>query len=158
MHYLGRAFDLPPYALMQNWQKDPYIVTWDPDNVRRFEVWCKSDSAPLIDVNACTVKQWRDSSGRRRSRIVVEPLTAHAFSLTKVLRNHGFEPVGARRSFLKGGSYAGAETWHFENREGLLEGDTFGGELRRLYSLEQCRKFVYWDEVKNDTWKNGRWT
>lgn len=158
MHYLGRAFDLPPYALMQNPNKDPYLVTDSVDQPGRFEVWCRSDDAPMHGLNALKVKQWRDDQGRRRSKIVPVWLVLNVFSLTKLAKAHGFEDIRARRSFVKGGSYAGCEAWHHEYRGGLVPDETtFGEELMRVYSPEQAQKFIYWYEVRDSRWKGTGW-
>jgi hypothetical protein len=74
-----------------------------------------------------------------------------AFNFTEVAAKHGFVSISARKSFFEGGAYGGAEWWHFQWNKALTEGvSKFGEELLKVYSLNEAKKFVYWDEVKDN--------
>ena len=74
-----------------------------------------------------------------------------AFNFTEVAAKHGFVSISARKSFFEGGAYGGAEWWHFQYNKALTEGvSKFGEELLKVYSLNEAKKFVYWDEVKDN--------
>lgn len=76
------------------------------------------------------------------------------FSITEIARKHGFEPIRARRSFFRGGSYLGAEWWHFQYEAALDSGvSTFGGELLKLYTASECSEFAHWNVSKNCVWQ-----
>ena len=78
--------------------------------------------------------------------------------ITEIADKHGFKPIRARRYFMAGGHYAGAEWWHFQWEKGLTPGvSTFGGELVKIYTLEECRKFAPWEDTKHCVWKESWW-
>ena len=79
------------------------------------------------------------------------------FSFTELAEKHGFKGISARRSFKNGGSYLGAEWWHFQYEKALTPGvSTFGGELLKLYSLAEVKStFKPWEESKNCIWKES---
>ena len=141
MHYTGLAFDLALPTGMQNAKKDPYIVTDVGD--RHWEVWCRTDNpdVPEVTLTSCV---------RKGKNLVKEEVTGRFFSFTEVAKKHGWERIRARRSFFRGGSYTGAEWWHFQWEQGLTRGESkFGEELLKVYSMDQCKNFVYWDVAKN---------
>ena len=147
MHYVGLAFDLALPTGMQDSAKDPYIIVNKGD--RLWEVWCRTEdnSVPEITLEACTATT---KSGK--TVLVKKKVTGRFFSFTDLAEQHGFKPIRARRSFFKGGSYTGAEWWHFQWEKGLTSGSSiFGEELLRVYPLDRCEKFAYWDEVKSCT-------
>ena len=60
------------------------------------------------------------------------------FSITELAKKHGFEPIRARRYFMAGGHYAGAEV-ALPMEKGLTPGvSTFGGELMKNHTLESA--------------------
>ena len=145
MHYVGLAFDLSLPTGMQNSSTDPFIVT-DKGN-REWEVWCRTTdkSVPEITLKSTTV-----STVKGKTKIKTTEIKGRFFSFTELASNHGFEPIRGRRSFYKGGSYTGAEWWHFQFEKALTVGkSTFGLELARCYPLDRCKKFSYWEESKN---------
>jgi hypothetical protein len=78
------------------------------------------------------------------------------FSFTELAKKHGFEGIKCRRSFKRGGSYLGAEWWHFQYEKALEPGkSTFGGELVKIYSLDECKKFAPWNDTKHCVWKES---
>jgi hypothetical protein len=78
------------------------------------------------------------------------------FSFTELAKKHGFEGIKCRRSFKRGGSYLGAEWWHFQYEKALEPGkSTFGGELLKIYSLGECKKFAPWNDTKHCVWKES---
>lgn len=160
-HYTGRAFDLALPTGMKDPDKDPFIMVRVGDT-RRFNVWCrssatgetKSDGMPVYlkkqTVEASYVVQRKNAQGKKYTQLLTREVTFFGFDFTALARLCGFESISARKSFFKGGSYLGAEWWHFSFRGGMVPGKTtFGEELLRVYTLEECRRFIYWEEVKN---------
>lgn len=149
-HYVGRAFDLAiPTGLLDPY-KDPYIIQYVGD--RKWLVWCRTDdpSIPEITIRAAKVKGKRTKSGKRYTEMTYHEVTTRAFCFTHLAAKYGFEPIRGRRWFFSGGPLSGAEWWHFQYEDGLVEGvTTFGEELLRAYSPEQARKFIYWDKSKD---------
>lgn len=141
MHYTGLAFDLALPTGMQNAHKDPYVIVDAGD--RHWDVWCRTDNeeVPEITLESCI---------RSGKNLVKEEVTGRFFSFTELAKKHGWERIRGRRSFFRGGSYSGAEWWHFQWEKGLVKGESkFGEELLKVYSLSQCKNFVYWDLAKN---------
>jgi hypothetical protein len=141
---------------MQNLKTDAYIVVRD-GNSRRFTVWVKvmnpqapkAASVPEVSLTACTVVTKKTTAGKMYTQLVYTPWKGQAFNLTALFAEHGFEPISGRKDFFSGGSYSGAEWWHFSWRVGMETGKTtFGSELLKVYSLAECKTFIYWDEVK----------
>ena len=152
MHYLGRAFDLALPTGMQNPRKDPYVITRDPSESRKWIVWAKTTDTdvPLTTLDACVVKSAKNAKGKYYTQLHTQEISCRVFNFTELAKKHGFVRISARRSFFKGGSYSGSEWWHFQCEEGLRKGITrFGQELLKTYSLAEAQKFVYWDEAKD---------
>ena len=48
---------------------------------------------------------------------------------------NGFKPIKAKQRFEEGTSMMGAEWWHFQNEQGLIDKvTTFGSELLKIYT------------------------
>lgn len=150
-HYVGRAFDLAVYSGCQDLEKDPYIVVRDGNCTT---VWAKSGNAPKVTLEAMRVEQLR-VKGERRSLIHVKPWTGQAFNFSEVAARWGFKGINGKTSFWTGGSYAGAEWWHFQNAEGLIpKVTTFGEELLKSYTLDQIKRdFKNWEEARGRKYK-----
>ena len=145
MHYTGLAFDMSLATGMQNTATDPYLCVRVP-GTRKWTVWCKSDKAPLVSLEAVTC---RTKNGK--TELTTTKMDVKAFNFTEVAAKHGFVSISARKSFFEGGAYGGAEWWHFQYNKALTEGvSKFGEELLKVYSLNEAKKFVYWDEVKDN--------
>ena len=146
LHYTGLALDLALDSGMNDPKRERYVIEEQED--RRWNVWCKTDNeqVPVREVTGYTY---------HHSRV---PVKERMFSLTDVFKRHGFEPIRARRYFIAGGNYLGAEWWHFQYEKALTPGvSTFGGELLKIYSIEKCRKFAPWESVKHCVWKESWW-
>lgn len=154
MHYVGRAFDLAVYSGMQNTSKDAYIITEAPRGCT--EVWCKTDdpAAPVVTLEALTVTQSK-VGGVRKSQVHKTKWEGRAFSFNKIAEKHGFVGINGRRDFWNGGSYAGAEWWHFQCDAGLTpKVSTFGEDLLKCYTLEEIEKnFKLWQDTKGRVYK-----
>jgi len=149
-HYTGRAFDLATYSGLGNPATDPFIVERDGD--RRWQVWVKvtDPSVPEITLHASVAKSVKRANGTRYTQLSVVEWTGRALNFTTMAALHGFEPIRGRKSFFEGGSYMGAEWWHFSWVTGLVKGQTtFGEELLKVYTLAECKAFAYWDEAKD---------
>ena len=145
MHYVGLALDLALPTGMQKPEKDPYIVV--KDGSRYWEVWCRTENTNVPEVELTAVKV-----SRRKGKTVLSEQTVkcRAFNLTDVFKRHGWDRIKARRSFFRGGSYGGAEWWHFQYEDALQEGEsTFGEELLKVYEMSSAKKFVYWNLSKD---------
>lgn len=145
MHYTGLAFDMSLATGMQNAATDPFLCARVP-GTRKWTVWCKSEKAPLVFIDAVTC---RTKNGK--TELTTTKMNVKAFNFTAVAAKHGFVNISARKSFFEGGAYGGAEWWHFQYNRALTEGvSKFGDELLKVYSLNEAKKFVYWDEVKDN--------
>ena len=146
LHYTGLAFDMALSSGMNNPDRDRYVIEEVGD--RRWNVWCKTDNeeVPIRKIEGYTY---------HHTRKIVED---RMFSITEIAEKHGFKPIRARRYFMAGGHYAGAEWWHFQYEKALTPGvSTFGGELMKIYTLEECRKFAPWEDTKHCVWKESWW-
>ena len=145
MHYVGLAFDLALPTGMQNVKTDPYVIVSRGN--REWEVWCRTndESVPVVTLEGTTVST---SSGK--TKIKTTKVSGRFFSFTELADQHGFKPIKARSSFFRGGSYTGAEWWHFQWEKSLIHGTSkFGEELLKLYPKDRCKQFAYWDQVKD---------
>ena len=156
-HYTGRAFDLATYSALGDPDTDPFLCVRE-EGSRNWTVWCRvvdkdaptAHQVPVVTLDVTICHHKKTSSGKRYTQLEVVKWTGQAFSLTARARELGFEPIRGRTSFFSGGNYMGAEWWHFQWIEGLVKGkSTFGGELLRVYSLAECKKFVYWNDSKD---------
>tara|TARA_A200000159_G_scaffold130320_1_gene127028 strand:+ start:146 stop:1054 length:909 start_codon:yes stop_codon:yes gene_type:complete len=142
LHYTGLAFDMALDTGMNDPRRDRYVIEEVGD--RKWNVWCKTDdeSVPVREVIGTTYK------------LKKYKIEARMFSITELAQKHGFESIRARRSFMRGGSYLGAEWWHFQYEAGLSHGvSTFGGELLKLYTPSECSEFAHWNASKNCVWQ-----
>jgi peptidoglycan hydrolase-like protein with peptidoglycan-binding domain len=151
-HYTGRAFDLATYSGMSNPATDPFIVVRNGE--RNWTVWVKvgvaDPSVPEVTLQATVAKSIKRANGTRYTQLSVVEWTGQAVNFTQMAGFSGFRSIRGRKSFFKGGSYMGAEWWHFQWEEGLVKGEsTFGEELLKVYTLAQCKAFAYWDEAKD---------
>ena len=106
------------------------------------------DRCPPLEIEATFIQGWRKTSLR------TERIRFHGINFTELARQHGFTPIGGRRSFFRGGGFTSSEWWHFQYTGDLTPGtSTFGGELRKLYSLAKCERFLFWDEAKDARWQ-----
>ena len=153
-HYTGLAFDLSTETAMRDPNVDPYLIEQDDsdESGRTWRVWVACDDNPEIvmrPVSAVVASSRKDAKGKRYTHIETKVVQRRVVNFTKLAADYGFASIRCRSSFLRGGSYMGAEWWHFQWTQPLTKGvSTFGGELRRVYSLEKCQAFVYWDESK----------
>jgi hypothetical protein len=156
MHYVGRAFDMALPTGMQNLRTDPYIIAQSPYGRRKWEVWCKTDNrdVPIVELEGTHVTSARNAQGKRYTILKTKVVKCRAFNFSALAREYGFRGISGRRSFFRGGNYSGAEWWHFQWEEGLVEGETtFGEELLKVYPLSTAETFIYWDEAKDCIWR-----
>lgn len=153
MHYTGRAFDMATNKGMQNPNKDQHIIVRDPERERGWIVFGRSSSAdvPKMTVDACYVVTRKNRSGRKYTQVLDKPITARLVNITELARKYGFRPISARSSFFSGGSYMGAEWWHFQYEKGLVPGkSTFGQALLDIYPKSKITKeFKNWSSAKH---------
>jgi hypothetical protein len=154
MHYTGRAIDLFIYSGMQDPARDPYVCERIAE--RRYRVWARCSTAggakpgqlpPEVSVaNVVT-------AARRTTGVTV---TGRFLDLTALFAQHGFRSIRARADFEGGGSYLGAEWWHFQWEEGLVAGaSTFGSDLLRAYPrhvLDPTPPWRFRDHVWQVNW------
>ncbi len=143
-HYTGRALDLFVGSGMERPRSDPYVVA--PDGDRLWRVYARASGGELMKLDVVTY------GNRKRTRTV----EGNFIDLTALFKKHGFERIRARKSFFTGGTWLGAEWWHFQYERGLEEGvSTFGGELLKVYSEETLRDTPPWrfrDRVFGRNW------
>lgn len=121
-HYTGRALDLQVGSGMENTRRDPYVIT--PDGDRYWRVYTRAEGGESMSLDAVTY------GSRNRTRSV----NGNFIDLTALFEVNGFKRIRARKSFFTGGTWLGAEWWHFQWEEGLIKGETtFGSELLRVY-------------------------
>ena len=156
-HYTGRALDLALPTGMCDIETDAYVVVRN-DGTRKWTIWAKvmnsgapgAASVPEVALQACTASTKKNTQGKNYTQLTYTPWRGKAFDLTALFARHGFMPISGRKDFFNGGSYDGAEWWHFQWVTGLVEGSsTFGSELLRVYPLAECEKFIYWNEARN---------
>ncbi|MEM9717303.1 MAG: peptidoglycan-binding protein [Pseudomonadota bacterium] len=160
MHYVGRAVDLFVYSGMNNIDDDPYVIrprksaptgdeTRGTDRYWTVYARCKKQG------NLAKHQTFEDAVTYRNRKSGVET-SGKFLNLTELFRLHGFSAIRARPSFERGGSWLGAEWWHFQYEKGLVKGvSTFGGELLRTYnraSIEGTPPWKYRDRVFGETW------
>ncbi|MGB1238469.1 MAG: peptidoglycan-binding domain-containing protein, partial [Pseudomonadales bacterium] len=121
-HYTGRALDLFVGSAMENTARDPYVVCADED--RFWRVFARAERGEQMTLQALTY------GSRKRARQV----QGRFIDLTALFEEAGFARIRARKSFFGGGSWLGAEWWHFQYERGLERGvATFGEELLKVY-------------------------
>ncbi|ACA86734.1 peptidoglycan-binding domain-containing protein [Shewanella woodyi] len=132
-HYTGRALDLFVGSGMKKTKTDPFIISSDGD--RLWRVYARAEEGEQMDIEAITY------DSRQRGKLV----TGRFVDLTSLFKEEGFERIRARRSFFKGGSWLGAEWWHFQYEEGLEKGkSTFGNELLKVYREQTLNLTPVW--------------
>jgi hypothetical protein len=143
-HYTGRALDLFVGSGMENRQRDPYVIAADGD--RYWRVYARAEGGQQMDIDAVTYG----------SRTQARPVSGRFIDLTALFETQGFARIRARGSFFTGGTWLGAEWWHFQHQSGLEKGvSTFGQELLRVYSEEQLAPTPPWqfrDRVFGINW------
>lgn len=145
MHYVGLAFDLALPTGMQDAYDDPFVITASKNGY--WEVWCRTDDVSISFKTLEAVIATSKSGNTKTTKVIVKD---RFFSFTELANNHGFKPIKPRRSFLRGGSYTGAEWWHFQLECFLVRGSTrFGDELLKTYDISKAENFVYWKESKD---------
>lgn len=145
LHYTGLAFDMALDSGMNNPKKEMFVIEEAEEN-REWNVWCRTEDES-VDIRKLMGYTYNNT------RVIVED---RFFSFTELARKHGFEPIKCRRSFKNGGSYLGAEWWHFQFEKALTPGhSTFGGELVKIYTLDECKAFGPWNDVKYCVWKES---
>lgn len=151
LHYTGRAFDLFLYSGMVKPHEDPFVVTRDPDHDRKFIVWARCDDGYPMQLDAVTYEKADRSTGYPQ---VIVPVDGTFINFTELVRQEGFERISCRRSFLRWGrkNNGGAEWWHFQYEEGLVEGvTTFGDELLKIYTEKQLKGRPPW-KYRHHVW------
>lgn len=132
-HYTGRALDLFVGSGMENRSRDPFVVTADGD--RYWRVYVRAEGGEPMEIDALTY------GSRNRGRVT----TGRFLDLTTLFQAEGFERIRARPSFFSGGSWLGAEWWHFQYEKGLEKGiSTFGEELLKVYTESQVSSTQPW--------------
>ncbi|WP_028865216.1 peptidoglycan-binding domain-containing protein [Psychromonas aquimarina] len=132
-HYTGRALDLFVGSAMENRNRDPFVVAADGD--RCWRVYVRAEGGESMKIEAVTY------GSRNQGRLI----SGRFIDLTALFETQGFKRIRARRSFFTGGSWLGAEWWHFQYENGLEKGvSTFGDELLKVYTEKQIRRTPVW--------------
>ena len=143
-HYTGRALDLHVGSGMESPGRDPFVIASDGD--RYWRVYARAPGGEKMEIDAVTYRS------RQRSR----KIKGQFLDLTALFEAEGFARIRARKSFFTGGTWLGAEWWHFQYEKGLEpEVSTFGDELLRVYAEETLRSTPPWqyrDRVFKVNW------
>lgn len=132
-HYTGRALDLFVGSGMENRARDPFVIASDGD--RFWRVFARADGGEPMEIDAVTY------GSRNRGAMV----SGRFLDLTALFEAEEFKRIRARRSFFTGGTWLGAEWWHFQYEAGLEKGvSTFGGQLFKVYTEDQVRSTPPW--------------
>ena len=152
LHYLGIAWDLALGSGMQS-LANPYIIVNEGD--RNWRVWmrCADGAVPTVTLQAtlCTTQN-------KKTHLTVREVSGPYVDFTALAAKYGFKPIRGRKKFFTGGSYSGAEWWHFQCNELLTpQVSTFGAELLRSYNLQTIqREFCGdWAAARDDVWKEN---
>ena len=143
-HYTGRALDLHVGSGMESPGRDPFVIASDGD--RYWRVYARAAGGENMEIDAASY------NSRQRSR----KIKGRFLDLTALFEAEGFARIRARKSFFTGGTWLGAEWWHFQYEKGLEPGvSTFGDELLRVYAEETLRSTPPWqyrDRVYKVNW------
>ena len=143
MHYTGLAFDMALPTAMHKPDVDSYVIESIGD--RRWRVWMRAEQGENMKLDASYVRR-----KGKKTQLLQKEVEGKFVDFTALALKHGFHSIRGRRSFFKGGSYGGAEWWHFQYEKALTRGvSKFGEELLKVYSLDRCKRFVYWEEAKD---------
>jgi len=151
LHYGGLAIDLSLDSGMN--KPDSLYVVVKGAEPRKWVVWmrCIADSVPTVSLNAVIC-----STVNGKTVLKEVPVTGKYVNFTALADKYGFKPISARKSFIAGGSYSGAEWWHFQC-EAVLQPNlsTFGGELLKCYTEAEIKANFRgnWEDAKDNTWK-----
>lgn len=133
-HYVGRALDLFVGSGMENRARDPFVVAADGDHYWR--VFARAPGGESIEIDAVTYG----------SRKTGRPTTGRFIDLTDLFKSEGFERIRARQSFFTGGTWFGAEWWHFQYEKGLEKMEsTFGNQLLKVYPENEVMNTPLWE-------------
>jgi peptidoglycan hydrolase-like protein with peptidoglycan-binding domain len=144
LHYVGRALDLFVGSGMNDAKKDPFVASRIAERTYEIHVRCSKDNNPDAKLPR---KRKIENCVTYFDRIDGKAVTDHFLNVTELFAEHGFHGIRARRSFERGGSWAGAEWWHFQYETGLVDGvSTFGEELQKIYSRDQLVGSSPWSE------------
>jgi hypothetical protein len=131
---------------MQNPKKDPVVVVREDPATRKWVVWMRTSNP---DVPVVTLQGVQCSTVNDKTVLKTVEVTDRFFNFTALALKFGWKGISGRRKFFRGGGYTSAEWWHFQWEQGLVPGQTtFGSELLRLYTPEQCTALRWWDDVK----------
>lgn len=132
-HYTGMALDLFVGSGMENRVKDPFVIATDSD--RYWRVFVRAPGGEAMEIDAVTY------GSRKTGRTI----SGNFLDLTNLFKSAGFERIRARRSFFSGGTWLGAEWWHFQYEKNLEKGvSSFGDQLLKVYSEEEVRHTPPW--------------
>ena len=135
MHYTGLAFDMALPTAMHKPDVDPYVIESIGD--RRWRVWMRAEQGENMKLDASYVRR-----KGKKTQLLQKEVEGKFVDFTALALKHGFHSIRGRRSFFKGGSYGGAEWWHFQYEKALTRGvSKFGEELLKVYSLDRCKRF-----------------
>ena len=152
LHYCGIAWDLSLDSGMQS-VNNAFVVTDAGD--RRWRVWMRCAPGKVAPVTLAAVTC---ATVDGVTRLKTTSMTGHYVDFTALAERHGFKPIRGRKSFFSGGSYSGAEWWHFQCEAVLTPGvSTFGGELLKIYDEAHVRANYLgnWDAVKGNVWQEN---
>lgn len=178
MHTIGRAFDLgiTTGLVVDPNSNDPescyLVIADDRSDVRTtYTVWAKvfpeegnldaiqeaRESGVIVnrtfDVDIYSTR-WPQVTDKR-----IVQWTGEAFNMTQIFEDNGYVRIRPISDYYEGNSYMGIEWWHYETREGLVEGVTrVEEEVQKYYTYEQAAVNPRTRHPNFESVKGGIWT
>lgn len=132
-HYTGLALDLFVGSGMENIRNNPFILVSEGE--RYWRVFGKAEGGEAMELDAITYG----------SRKLPKKVAGKFIDITELFEKEGFKRIPARKSFFTGGSWLGAEWWHFQYEKALQKGvSTFGNELLKVYTENELQNTHPW--------------
>ena len=157
-HYTSLALDLVVPAMMNKPETDNFVIEFDPENTKNFIVWARSSkTSGSVEKSGVTFEvEHKTLNGIKESKQgpQILPVTGYFVNVTKLMRAHGLDGIGAvGKNWYKTCSGA-SEAWHFDFRKngGLTIGSTtFGMTLETVHNPSSHPPWQYASRV----WRGG---
>lgn len=157
-HYTSLALDLVVPAMMNKPETDNYVIEFDPENTKNFIVWAKTSktsgsvekSGVTFEVEHKTLNAIKESSSGPQ----ILPVTGYFVNVTKLMRAHGLDGIGAVGKNWYTKCSGASEAWHFDFRKngGLTIGSTtFGMTLETMHNPSTHPPWQF----ASRTWRGG---
>lgn len=157
-HYTSLAFDFTLPAMMSNPDVDEHVIEFDPVDNKQFIFWSRSNmSSGSVTKGGVTFevehKTLNAIDPKKGAPPTTRQVTGYFVNVTKIMRAHGLERIGGRKSWYSK-SKGASEAWHFDLRKnaGLTVGKTTFGDVLR--TIHDPSGHPPWAQA-NRTWRGG---